>query len=121
MADKGGPAKVRAMAMTVLRGGSTDHLPALTARLDDKTEACLAPFALGPVNRTQVRDLVLGVSLWLAGEREEDYGLGNRRRAAAGQPDGLDAGDRPTCYPTDRSCSSTHRACKTSFAAVTSR
>jgi hypothetical protein len=78
--DKETPAKTRAMAMTaLLQGGSKNHLSVLTPHLDDKTEVDTAPFGGGRVFRTQVRDVALGMSVRLAGEREEDFGLGDRR------------------------------------------
>jgi hypothetical protein len=80
IADKATAAKTRAMAMTVLlQGGTRDHLPVLAAHLDDRTEVYLANLGAGGVFRTQVRDVALGLSVRLAGAKEEDFGLGDRR------------------------------------------
>jgi hypothetical protein len=80
IADKATPARTRAMAMTaLLQAGTKDHLPALTAHLNDKTEVDSANLGGGGVFRTQVRDVALGLSVRLAGEKEEDFGLGDRR------------------------------------------
>jgi hypothetical protein len=80
IADKGTPPKLRAMAMTaLLQGGTKDHLRLLAPHLDDKTEVSVANMGGGRAFHTQVRDVALGMSVRLAGEREEDFGLGDRR------------------------------------------
>jgi hypothetical protein len=76
--DKGVPARTKAMAMISLRQlGSKEHVKMLTPYLTDKTEVHLAN--LGAVFRTQLRDVAMGMSIHLAGEKGEDYGMGDRR------------------------------------------
>lgn len=77
--DKDAPAKTKAMSMiSLLQIGSKEHIRNLTPHLTDKTEVCVANFR-GNVFRTQLRDVAMGMSIQLAGERLEDYGLGDRR------------------------------------------
>jgi hypothetical protein len=78
--DPAARAKTRAMAMVSLRQiGSKEHIKLLTPYLTDKTEVYVANFGAGLVFRTQLRDVALGMSVHLAGERPDDYGLGDRR------------------------------------------
>jgi hypothetical protein len=81
--DPAAPAKTRAMAMVGLRQvGSKEHVRILTQYLTDKTEVYVATLGAGLVFRTQLRDVALGMSVHLAGERPDDYGLGDRRFGA---------------------------------------
>lgn len=80
LADKGTPARTRAMAMTALiRSGSKDHLSAVAAHLADTAEVYSGTPGGGEVFRTQVRDVALGVGVRLAGLKDEDFGLGDCR------------------------------------------
>jgi hypothetical protein len=78
--DKDAPGKTKAMAMiSLLQVGSKEHIKYLTPYLTDKTEVYTATLGAGLVFRTQHRDVAMGISVRLAGEKEEDFGLGDRR------------------------------------------
>jgi hypothetical protein len=78
--DPAASAKVRAMAMVSLRQvGSKEHVKILTPHLTDKTEVYVATLGAGLVFRTQLRDVALGMSVHLAGEGPDQYGLSDRR------------------------------------------
>jgi hypothetical protein len=78
--DRDVPAKTKAMAMiSGLQIGSKEHIKILTPYLTDETEVDMSSFPAGVVLRTQVRDVAMGMSVRLAEEKEEDFGLGDGR------------------------------------------